>query len=133
VTPRRWLLEANPALAEAITQVIGEIGLLTWPVSASLSRSPRIPALASFFLKSKREAKVRFVNWLRSVSGQTVDPDTVFDCQVKRIHEYKRQLLNALRIVVVYKPAAGKIPILEMVPRTFSSPVKRHQPIDWQS
>ena len=51
---------------------------------------------------AKREAKVRFADWLKATSGQTVDPDTIFDCQIKRIHEYKRQLLNALRIVVLY-------------------------------
>jgi glycogen phosphorylase len=44
------------------------------------------------FLKSKKEAKVQFANWLKSTSGQIVDPDTIFDCQIKRIHEYKRQL-----------------------------------------
>ena len=54
------------------------------------------------FLASKREAKVRFANWLKAASGQDIDPNTIFDCQVKRIHEYKRQLLNALRIIVVY-------------------------------
>ena len=45
---------------------------------------------------------MQFADWLKSTSGQIVDPDTIFDCQIKRIHEYKRQLLNALRIIVVY-------------------------------
>src|SRR5271170_1634098 len=57
-------------------------------------------------------------NWLKSTTGQIVDPDTVFDCQVKRIHEYKRQLLNALRIIVVYNRLRSN-PGLEMAPRTF--------------
>ena len=52
------------------------------------------------FHKAKREAKTRFAAWLNATSGQAVDPDTIFDCQIKRIHEYKRQLLNALRIIV---------------------------------
>ena len=52
------------------------------------------------FRKAKRDAKLQFADWLRAYSGQTVDPDTIFDCQVKRIHEYKRQMLMALRIVV---------------------------------
>ena len=56
--------------------------------------------------------------WLKSTSGQTVDPDTIFDCQIKRIHEYKRQLLNALRIVVLYNRLREN-PRLEMAPRTF--------------
>ena len=55
------------------------------------------------FRKAKGEAKARFADWLKQTSGETVEPDTIFDCQVKRIHEYKRQLLNALRIVVLYK------------------------------
>ena len=62
--------------------------------------------------------KTQFADWLKATSGQTVDPDTIFDCQVKRIHEYKRQLLNALRIVVLYNRLREN-PILEMVPRTF--------------
>jgi starch phosphorylase len=69
-------------------------------------------------LHSKREAKVQFANWLKRTSGQIVDPDTIFDCQVKRIHEYKRQLLNALRIVVMYNRLRTN-PGLEIEPRTF--------------
>jgi starch phosphorylase len=70
------------------------------------------------FRKAKREAKVQFADWLKATSGQTVDPDTIFDCQVKRIHEYKRQLLNALRIVVLYNRLRQN-PELEMAPRSF--------------
>ena len=70
------------------------------------------------FHKSKREAKVAFANWLKATSGQIVDPNTIFDCQIKRIHEYKRQLLNALRIIVVYNRLREN-PEMEMVPRTF--------------
>jgi starch phosphorylase len=118
VTPRRWLLEANPPLAGAITQAIGD----RW--TTDLSQLNELKPLAedrSFsdgFLAAKREAKARFANWLKSTSGQIVDPGTVFDCQVKRIHEYKRQLLNALRIVVVYNRLREN-PDMEMVPRTF--------------
>ena len=118
VTPRRWLLEANPALARAITQVIGE----QWITDLSqLNKLKPFAADHSFrevFLKSKRENKVQFANWVKSTSGQIVDPDSVFDCQVKRIHEYKRQLLNALRIVVLYNRLREN-PDMEMVPRTF--------------
>src|SRR5439155_1177069 len=67
---------------------------------------------------AKRAAKAAFAEWLRSTSGQTVDPDTIFDSQVKRIHEYKRQLLNALRIIVLYNRLREN-PKLEMTPRTF--------------
>ena len=118
VTPRRWLLQANPKLASAITDAIGN-GWIT-----NLSELSALKTLASdagfrdSFLKSKREAKVRFADWLKSTSGQGVDPDTIFDCHVKRIHEYKRQLLNALRIIVVYNQLRAN-PDLEIVPRTF--------------
>ena len=61
---------------------------------------------------------MKFADWLKATTGQTVDPDTIFDCQVKRIHEYKRQLLNALRIVVLYNRLREN-PNMEMAPRTF--------------
>ncbi|MGC2417901.1 MAG: glycogen/starch/alpha-glucan phosphorylase [Candidatus Acidiferrales bacterium] len=118
VTPRRWLQQANPKLANAITDAIGN-GWIT-----NLSELSALKALASdagfreSFLASKREAKVRFANWLKAGSGQDVDPNTIFDCQVKRIHEYKRQLLNALRIIVVYNQLRAN-PNLDIEPRTF--------------
>ena len=75
-------------------------------------------ALRQAFLKAKREAKSQFVDWLKRTTGETVDPDSIFDCQIKRIHEYKRQLLNALRIVVLYNRLREN-PNLDMAPRTF--------------
>ena len=68
--------------------------------------------------KAKREAKTRFTDWLKSATGQVVDPDTIFDTQIKRIHEYKRQLLNALHIVVLYNRLREN-PKLDVPPRTF--------------
>ena len=73
---------------------------------------------AHAFLKAKRESKARFSDWLKARTGQAVDPDTIFDCQIKRIHEYKRQLLNALRIVVLYNRLRDN-PELNMPSRTF--------------
>src|ERR1700724_1829907 len=118
VTPRRWLLEANPALARAITQVIGEQWTTDLSQLNKLKPFAGDPSFREVFLKSKREAKAQFANWLKSTSGHIVDPDTIFDCQIKRIHEYKRQLLNALRIVVVYNRLREN-PDTQMVPRTF--------------
>ena len=118
VTPRRWLLLANPALARTITEAIGDRWI------TDLSQLERLKPLAAdtgfrdAFLKSKREAKLQFSDWLRWTAGLTVDPDTIFDSHVKRIHEYKRQLLNALRIVVLYNRLRAN-PELEMHPRTF--------------
>jgi glycogen phosphorylase len=118
VTPRRWLREANPELASAITQVIGDRWITDLSQLKQLKPFAGDSGTRELFLKSKREAKVRFADWLKSTSGQTVDPDTVFDCHIKRIHEYKRQLLNALRIVIVYN-RLRKNPGMDMVPRTF--------------
>jgi glycogen phosphorylase len=70
------------------------------------------------FAKAKRLAKEEFEHWLKATTGQVVDPGTIFDCQVKRIHEYKRQLLNALRIVILYNRLREN-PKLDMPPRTF--------------
>jgi glycogen phosphorylase len=118
VTPRRWLLLANPALARTITAAIGD----GW--TSDLSQLNRLKQLADDrgfrdrFRKAKREAKSAFVSWIKSALGETVDPDTIFDCQVKRIHEYKRQLLNALRIVLLYNRMREN-PNVEMHPRTF--------------
>ena len=118
VTPRRWLLLANPALASTITKAIGD-GWIT--DLAQLSKLKPLADDSGFrddFRKAKQVAKAQFAQWLKATSGQTVDPDTIFDCQVKRIHEYKRQLLNALRIVVLYNRLRAN-PNLEMPPRTF--------------
>jgi glycogen phosphorylase len=118
VTPRRWLLEANPGLSHAISQAIGD----TWITDLSRLRELKPLAdnsgLQEAFHRSKREAKLRFAQWLKATTGEVVDPDTIFDSQIKRIHEYKRQLLNALRIIVCYNRLRQN-PNLEMIPRTF--------------
>jgi glycogen phosphorylase len=118
VTPRRWLLQANPKLSSAISDGIGERWITDLSELKALRPLAEDDSFRDVFLASKREAKVRFANWLRSASGQDIDPDTVFDCQIKRIHEYKRQLLNALRIIAVYNRLRAN-PNLEVVPRTF--------------
>ena len=118
VTPRRWLLEANPMLAGSITEVIGEQWITDLSQLKKLKPFATDSSFRDVFLKSKREAKVQFASWLKSTSGKVVDPDSIFDCQIKRIHEYKRQLLNALRIVVFYN-RLRKNPGMKMLPRTF--------------
>jgi starch phosphorylase len=118
VTPRRWLLLSNPALARTITESIGD-GWIT--DLGQLARLKPLVGDAGFrdaFLATKRAAKSAFSEWLKSSSGETVDPDSIFDSQVKRIHEYKRQLLNALRIVVLYNRLRAN-PALQTTPRTF--------------
>jgi starch phosphorylase len=118
VTPRRWLLLANPALARTITGAIGDAWITDLDRLGKLKPLAGDRAFRDEFRNAKRQAKVHFARWLKATCGQTVDPDSIIDCQVKRIHEYKRQLLNALRIVVLYN-RLREDPKLAMVPRTF--------------
>jgi starch phosphorylase len=118
VTPRRWLLLCNPALSRTVTEAIGD-GWVT-----DLSQLRQLAPLANdknfrdAILNAKHEAKAHFAEWLKAMTGQVVDADTIVDSQVKRIHEYKRQLLNALRVVVLYNRLRENRKI-EMSPRTF--------------
>jgi starch phosphorylase len=118
VTPRRWLRLCNEPLARTISDAIGD----RWIMDLSeLSRLKPLADDAGFraaVLKAQRECKTQFVNWVKSTSGVAIDPQNVFDSQVKRIHEYKRQLLNALRILVLYNRLRDN-PNCEMPPRTF--------------
>ena len=118
VTPRRWLLLANPALAACITEAIGDGWITDLAKLAKLAPVADDRGLRDAIRNAKREAKSRFAEWLRLTSGVSVDPDSIFDSQVKRIHEYKRQLLNGLRVVVLYDRLRQN-PDLEMTPRTF--------------
>src|SRR5262252_7632595 len=118
ITPRRWLLLTNPGLARTITDAIGDGWMTDLSQLSKLRPLKNDKAFCDAFHKAKREAKSRFADWLKSSSEQTIDPDTIFDCQIKRIHEYKRQLLNALRIIVLYNRLRQN-PDLDMPPRTF--------------
>jgi glycogen phosphorylase len=118
VTPRRWLQLCNPPLARAINGAIGD----AWITDLNeLSRLKPLADDAGFqqsVLNAQHECKTQFCNWLKNVYGLSVDPHTIFDSQVKRVHEYKRQLLNALRVIVLYNRLREN-PNLEMAPRTF--------------
>jgi glycogen phosphorylase len=118
VTPRRWLLLANPELAHTITDGIDDGWI------ADLSQLSKLKSLAGdrgfrdHFRQASRRAKVRFADWFKHEFEVPIDPDSIFDSHVKRIHEYKRQLLNALRIVVLYNRLREN-PNLQTHPRTF--------------
>jgi starch phosphorylase len=118
VTPRRWLLLANPELAQLLTEAIGDGWI------ADLAQLRKIIPLAgdsafrAGFRQAKQAAKVRFAEWLKSATGESVDTTTIFDSQIKRIHEYKRQLLNVLHIVILYNRLRSDAN-LKMPPRTF--------------
>jgi glycogen phosphorylase len=117
VTPRRWLLMANPELANLITDAIGDGWITDLSQLRHLIPLADDAAFVTAFRQAKRAAKGRFADWLRGWNGQEVDPDTLFDCQIKRIHEYKRQLLNVLHIIVLYHRLRDN-PQLEVPPRT---------------
>ena len=118
VTPRRWLLLCNPGLSGLITEAIGDGWITDLSQLSELRAFTEDKSFRDAFLKAKRDAKRHFCDWFRWSTGQVLDSDAIFDCQVKRIHEYKRQLLNALRIVVLYNRLRAN-PDLNLPPRTF--------------
>jgi starch phosphorylase len=118
VTPRRWLLLANPALAGCITGAIGDGWITDLANLAKLTSFAGDAGFRDAVRQAKRQSKARFADWLKSSANLVVDPDSIFDSQVKRIHEYKRQLLNGLRVVVLYNRLREN-PDLETPPRTF--------------
>ncbi len=118
VTPRRWLLLANPSLASLITEAIGNGWVSDLTQLRKIVLWADDPTFRARFRQAKQNAKVRFAEWLKFATGQVIDPTTIFDSQVKRIHEYKRQLLNVMHIVMLYD-RLRKDPSLEIPPRTF--------------
>jgi glycogen phosphorylase len=118
VTPRRWLQLCNPGLSKLITDAIGDGWIRDLGELSKLKSFTEDNGFREDFRNAKLDAKRQFCDWLYWSTGQTLDPDSVFDCQIKRIHEYKRQFLNALRIVVLYN-RVRQDPGLNMHPRTF--------------
>ena len=118
ITPRRWLLLCNPELSRLITDAIGDGWISDLSQLSKLKPFTGDSGFRDDFLKAKHSAKQKFCDWFKWSTGQMLDPEAIFDCQIKRIHEYKRQLLNALRIVVLYDRLRQN-PDLDMQPRTF--------------
>jgi starch phosphorylase len=118
VTPRRWLLAANPELSRLITEAIGDHWITDLDHLRELRPMADDAAFRESFLRAKRASKVRFAAWVQQTAGQTIDPDSIFDCQIKRIHEYKRQLLNALHVVILYNRLRSN-PDADVPSRTF--------------
>jgi starch phosphorylase len=117
VTPRRWLLLADPDLAKLLTEATGPGWVTDLAALRAIDRLAGDPGFRGKFLAAKRGAKARFVDWLKATEGISLDPDTLFDVQIKRIHEYKRQLLNALQVVIWYNRLRAN-PGLDVPPRT---------------
>jgi starch phosphorylase len=102
VTQRRWLLYANPALARVLTDTIGEGWITDLEALKALEPAARDKGFQHEFLRIKRANKQRLAAVIKDLTRVAVDPDSLFDVQVKRIHEYKRQLLNVLHIIHEY-------------------------------
>jgi starch phosphorylase len=118
VTPRRWLQQANPFLSRLITQQIGQQWVGDLAQLRKLLPMADDSGFREQFRIAKRSAKTAFANWLKATLGQSVDPDSIFDSQIKRIHEYKRQLLNVLHIITLYNRLRLD-PKQELTPHTF--------------
>ena len=115
ITPRRWLNQANPSLSKLITSHIGKDWLKDLDQLQRLSGLAEDAAFRSEFAKVKRANKVRLAQVIQQRLNLHVNPDSLFDVQIKRIHEYKRQLLNVLHIITLYnRIRAGG----DCVPRT---------------
>jgi starch phosphorylase len=120
VTPRRWLHGCNPALSELITSLIGEGWVGDLEQLAALSGHADDDAVLDRFAAAKRSNKERLAGQIELKTGIRVNPDALFDVQIKRIHEYKRQLLNALQIVARYQaildsPESDWLPLVKII------------------
>jgi starch phosphorylase len=118
ITPRRWLHEANPALAQLITEFIGDQWITDLDQLRKLEAFADDPAFRKRFRAAKRHNKELLAQIIAREKGIIVSPDSLFDVQVKRLHEYKRQLLMVLYIIVLYD-RLKRDPGLDIVPRTF--------------
>ena len=117
VTPRRWLAQANPALATLLDATLGPAWRLDLDRLAGVAPHRDDPAFRDAFLAAKRANKERLAALIARSTGLAVDPASLFDVQVKRIHEYKRQLLNLLHVVTRYQAILAE-PGRDWVPRT---------------
>ena len=118
ITPRRWLMLANPGLSTLLDESIGNGWRHDIEQIKNILPLRDDAAFREQFARVKRENKARFADWLARKQGVQINPDTMFDVQVKRLHEYKRQLLNALHILVLYNRIDAD-PTYEIAPRTF--------------
>jgi len=117
VTPRRWLAQANPGLAALLDRTVGSGWRLALEQLAGLTRHADSGALRAAFATVKHANKARLANYIEREVGVRLDPASLFDVQVKRIHEYKRQLLNVLHVVTRYHAILAD-PQTDWVPRS---------------
>lgn len=118
ITPRLWLRNVNPELSKIITAKIGDGWITELQQLRQLEAFADDPEFQQSWRSVKRLKKEQLANWLKQNSGISIDPESLFDVQIKRIHEYKRQLLNILHIIYLYNQMLEH-PELPFVSRTF--------------
>ncbi|MEE0959984.1 MAG: glycogen/starch/alpha-glucan phosphorylase, partial [Lachnospiraceae bacterium] len=118
ITQRRFLLHANPLLADWITTLIGDGWITDLSEIGKLKAYVDDPECRKVFMNIKHQNKVRLARYIKKYNNIDVDPNSIFDVQVKRLHEYKRQLLNILHVMYLYNKVKEN-PNIDMVPRTF--------------
>ncbi len=118
VVHRRWLCGANPGLTQLLTDTIGSEFRQSPAMLANFEGHASDPTVLARLAQVKRENKERFAKWAYNKSGVVIDPNSFFDVQIKRLHEYKRQLLNVLKIMSIYSELEAN-PNMEIIPQTF--------------
>ncbi|ETN78341.1 hypothetical protein RB195_014796 [Necator americanus] len=118
ITPRRWLLLSNPSLADLIAEKIGEDWITNLDELQKLKEFANNPSFLDQLRRVKQENKMRVAQYINEDYNVDVNPASIFDIHVKRIHEYKRQLLNILHVIALYNRIKAN-PNIDMVPRTF--------------
>ena len=118
ITPRRWLLKANPSLSQLISESIGDSWITHLDDLKKLEKFSNDANFLAAMAKIKRSNKGQLANWTKKNLGIELNPDAIFDVQVKRLHEYKRQLMLAIYIVMFYNRLLND-PKYDPVPRQF--------------
>ncbi len=118
ITQRRFLLHGNPLLAAWVTDKVGDQWITDLPAIDKLALYADDPKAQHEFLNIKYQNKLRLAEYIREHNGIEVDPRSIFDVQVKRLHEYKRQLLNILHVIYLYNKIKDN-PAIDIYPRTF--------------
>ncbi len=118
ITQRRFLAHGNPLLAEWVTKQVGKDWITDLSKVEGLIKVADDPQAQKEIMEIKRKNKVRLAKYIKEHNGIDVDPDSIFDVQVKRLHEYKRQLMNILHVMYLYNQLKAN-PDMDFVPRTF--------------
>ena len=118
ITQRRFLAHGNPLLADWVTKHVGKDWITSLAKVEDLTKYATDPKAQQEFLEIKKQNKIRLAKYIKEHNGIEVDPDSIFDVQVKRLHEYKRQLMNILHVMYLYNQIKEN-PGMDFYPRTF--------------